>query len=136
MLTMSDQELVERAQAAIAIDDFPQALELLSPLVQNKNTAAMTAMGLLLQNGMGVRRDISKAVALLEEAARLGDGYAAHNLGTLFAIEGPNGSPEPALSRYWYLRAYDLGAIVAAESWYSDIRAMAEGDKDILSLPQ
>jgi TPR repeat protein len=122
VLAVSDQVLVERAQAAIALDDFARAIALLSPLVERKCTAAMNLMGLLLQHGMGMPQDIPKAISLLEEAATLGEGAAAHNLGTLFAMEG-----KATLGHYWYLRAYDLGAIVAPESWYSDMRALTEG---------
>ena len=61
-----------------------------------------------------------KKLRITEGVARLG------RWGVLLTVTTRSASPA-------YLRAYDLGAIVAAESWYSDMRAMAEDDKETFS---
>lgn len=123
---MDDQEIVAKADAAIEAENYSEAVALLKPLVDRDNPKAMNSMGLLYQHGLGVPRDVQAAIALFEKAVTLGNGYAAHNLGTLYAIAGLDGQPEPGLSKRWYLRAHELGAVVAPESWYESLRQ--EGD--------
>lgn len=42
-------------------------------------------MGLILQHGIGVDRDLEQAVCFTSTAARLGNAWARHNLGVMFA---------------------------------------------------
>jgi TPR repeat protein len=124
---MEDREIVAQAEAAIEAEDYELAVKLLEPLVLIEHPSAMSTMGLLLQHGLGVPLDVSKAISMFERAAALGNGYAAHNLGTLYAVGGAQGLRDLELSRRWYLKARDLGLVVASDSWYESLREEDKG---------
>jgi len=65
--------------------------------------------------------NLSKAQALLLEAAEAGNGHAAHNLGTLYATGGPGIEADSAKSRYWYEKALATGfeeTVASDPTWF------------------
>jgi len=65
--------------------------------------------------------DLVTAESLLLALARSGDGHAAHNLGTLYAVGGVGVAADPETSRFWYERALASGfeAQVASDpTWF------------------
>ena len=71
---------IQKALDLIVDEKYADALELLMPLANNGNIEAQANIGFLYQNGLGVDRDIKKAINWLTEAADRGSGMAAHNL--------------------------------------------------------
>ena len=64
-------------------------------VVEEGNIDACSKVGILYQLGLGVERDVTKAIDLLTSAAEKGNGEAAHNLGTLFLSAEPTFPNDP-----------------------------------------
>jgi TPR repeat protein len=64
--------------------------------------------------------DLASAESLLLEAAKTGNGLAAHNLGTLYVVGGP-GIADRAKSQYWFEVALESGfekTIATDPTWF------------------
>jgi TPR repeat protein len=65
--------------------------------------------------------NLSRAEALLLQAAEAGSGHAAHNLGALYATGGPGIEPDPGKSQYWYEKAFGCGfeeTVASNPTWF------------------
>lgn len=109
---------LQKANEALGREDYDEAACLLAPLAQRGISEAQRNLGTLFQLGLGVTRNLKKAIELLEQAAANGDGVAAHNLGTLYLSGEPDIPLDQAKSKQWYRRAKDLGFIAANQEWY------------------
>ena len=70
---------------------------------------AIALYGVMLQLGLGVERDLTESVKVLSKAFRLGDGVAAHNLATIYAMgEGPI-EKDLTKSKMYYQKAKEMG---------------------------
>jgi hypothetical protein len=74
ILSYADQ--LEDANAAIQIEDFEKACELLGPLAEENNAEAQFLLGSLYINGQGVEKDDTKGLSWIMKAARQGDAEA------------------------------------------------------------
>ena len=73
------------ARAALASGHFPEAIELFRKAASAGDARAMTTLGLLMEAGDHMPKDIPGAYALYEKAAELGNADAAINLGFALA---------------------------------------------------
>ncbi|HEY9826589.1 MAG TPA: hypothetical protein V6D19_14185 [Stenomitos sp.] len=108
----------ERALAEFNAERYDEALRILLPLLDAEMPAALGLAGSIYQLGLGVHPDGPKAVRLLSRAAELGDGLAAHNLGTLYYVGLPGVDRNPTLSRSWYLKARALGTKFVSDEFH------------------
>ena len=112
-----EQELIE-ASDAISNNEYEKALSLLDPLVKKSVPGALGLFGVIYQLGFGVERNGIKAVELLKRAVELGDGVAAHNLGTIYGMGMHDIPQNHQLSILFYRKAKDMGAQFAADEFY------------------
>ena len=118
---MDKQHQLKEANEALEKEDYDEAASLFAPLAEYGIAEAQRNYGTLFQLGLGVERNLKRAVELLELAAASGDGLAAHNLGTLYLSGEPDIPMDKSKSKHWYKRAKDLGFIAAGEGWYNDL---------------
>ncbi|WP_407523368.1 tetratricopeptide repeat protein [Methylobacterium oryzisoli] len=94
------------------------------------DAAAMTLLGELYNQGLGVRQDPAKAAEWYRLAANLGDPHAAAILG-MMAIEGRGMAKDPAAGRAWLEKAaakgeagasYNLALILLATGVPDDLK--------------
>jgi TPR repeat protein len=116
---VGDAATLQAACNAFATENHEEGLMLLSPLVARNVAGAIGLLGLAYQLGLGVERSGLKAAALYKQAIALGDGTAAHNLGTLYSTGMPDVAPDRAVAKAYYLQAKQLGAQHANDEWYN-----------------
>jgi TPR repeat protein len=116
---MTDNESkLEEAVDAISDKAYDKALSILLPLAEEELPGAVGMLGFLYQCGEGVELDAPKAVELLTKAVELGDGTAAHNLGTVFSTGLPGVGQDAEKSKYYYRKAKEMGAQYAPDEFY------------------
>ena len=94
--------------------------------------AAKRSLGFLYANGMGVKRDVPKAWALLREAADAGDLYAMYNLvGINTGADGAYASFEESLR---LLDAPVAAGMVPAMVLRADLLARVDRDEEAVEL--
>jgi TPR repeat protein len=101
----SDEEIrdkLARTRAFQAQDRYEEAYAAIESLIAHDVREALTLAGTLFYVGVGVETDGQRAVELLTRAAALGDGLAAHNLGTLFATGAKGVDPDAERCRHYY----------------------------------
>ncbi len=111
-------EILLEAAEAFASEKYNMALSLIEPLVKNENASAIGMLGLAYQQGFGVETNGNKAIELLERAVAMGDGTAAHNLGTIYITGMPGIERNPEKAKELYRLAKEYGAQFADDSWY------------------
>ncbi len=112
-----DSQLRE-VREALSKKDYEKALSILSPLVEIESPGAISLLGLMYQLGEGVELNGIKAVKLLLRAIELGDGVAAHNLGTIYITGLPDVDKNPEKSKKYYRIAKGMGAKFAPDEFY------------------
>ena len=116
---MSDYEpqLIE-ANDALSEKEYEKALSILEPLVKIEVPAALGLLGVMYQLGEGVSLNGKKAVELLLRAVELGDGTAAHNLGTIYGGGLPDIKQDYKKSKMYYRKAKEMGAQYVSDEFY------------------
>ena len=109
---------LEEAVSAIERKAYDRALSILQPLVDEEVPGAVAMLGFMYQCGEGVELDAPKAVGLLTRAVELGDGTAAHNLGTIYSVGLPGVERDTDKSRRYYRVAKEMGAQFAPDEFY------------------
>lgn len=109
---------LEEAVEAISARAYEKALSILTPLADKEVPGAVGMLGFMYQCGEGVKLDAPKAVELLTRAVELGDGTAAHNLGTVYSVGLPGVARDTEKSRYYYRKAKEMGAQFAPDEFY------------------
>ena len=116
-MTVSFSEIAE-ASEAYSKEKYEEALAILQPLVDIQVSEALSLLGIMYQIGDGLPRNLQKAVTLLTQACELGDGTAAHNLGTIYAMGEEDIEKDFDKSRMYYRKARELGAQHAPDEFY------------------
>jgi len=111
------QQLIE-ASAALSKQEYEKALSILQPLADVDVPGALGMLGVMYQLGTGVSRNLTKAVEHLTKAYELGDGTAAHNLGTIYAMGEEEIEKDYEKSKMYYRKAKQLGAQFAPDEFY------------------
>ena len=101
--------------AAYKAGSYQRAIDLWLPLAEAGDPRAQEFIGILHEEGLGVPKDIYKAIAWYERAAESGDMAAQYNLGRIY-LEGKLVEPDVE-------RAHDL-LRRAAEQGDQDARAL------------
>ena len=112
-----EKKLVE-VNEALSKNDYDKAKSILEPLVVAEVPAALGMLGVMYQLGAGVDRNLTKAVELLTKAYELGDGTAAHNLGTIYAMGEEEIEKDFEKSKMYYRKAKEMGAQYAPDEFY------------------
>ncbi len=110
---------LEEGLLLLAAEKYEAAFKVLHPLAKQQELKAQAAVGFMYQSGLGVERNIEKAIKWLEAAAKCGLGEAAHNLATLYLSCEPDQPKNPEKSRFWYKKAKELGFVTGSDDWYS-----------------
>ncbi|MDH5178046.1 MAG: hypothetical protein OEZ39_16200 [Gammaproteobacteria bacterium] len=113
----SESQVIE-ANNALTKKEYEKALKLLEPLVKNEIPGALGLLGVMYQLGEGVPLNGEKAVELLTRAVELGDGTAAHNLGTIYSGGLPDIEKNYEKSKMYYRKAKEMGAQFAPDEFY------------------
>jgi len=93
-------------------DDFDTALQLWRPLAEHGNAGAQYYLGIMYENGRGVKRDTAEALRWYRKAADQNFAVAQINLGTMYENgEGVERDYDEA-SR-WYRKAAEQGVAIA-----------------------
>ena len=111
------EQLIE-ANDALSKEEYEKALSILHPLVDKEVPGAIGMLGVMYQLGSGVPRNLTKAVELLTKAYELGDGTAAHNLGTIYAMGEEEIEKDHEKSKMYYRKAKEMGAQYAPDEFY------------------
>ena len=111
-------EKLEEASLAFSAEKFSQALEILNPLVERSVPGALGMLGVAYQLGLGVELNGKRAIELLKSAMELGDGTAAHNLGTIYAMGMPGIEINHEISKKFYRKAKEMGVQFADDAFY------------------
>jgi len=112
------QKEASKFHDALEHDEFERALSILIPFVEKGDPDAIGQLGVMYQLGYGVPRNLSKAVEILTRSYELGNGTAAHNLGTIYAMGEEEISKDRAKSRMYYNKAKSMGAQFAPDEFY------------------
>ena len=112
-----DSQLLD-AREALSKKDYEKVLSILSPLVEIESPGAISLLGLMYQLGEGVELNGIKAVELYLRAIELGDGVAAHNLGTIYITGLPDVDKNINESKRYYRLAKEMGAKFAPDEFY------------------
>ncbi len=116
-MTEYEPQLTEVSEL-LSSREYEKALAILLPMVEKEVPAAIGMYGLIFQLGSGVKRNLTKAVELLTKAYELGNGTAAHNLGTIFAMGEAEIEKDFNKSKMYYRKAKELGAQYAPDEFY------------------
>ena len=65
--------------------DYPSALKILQPLAKSGNVYAQHSLGVMYENGQGVRQDYEKAFKWYYSAAEKGLMPAQNNIGPMYS---------------------------------------------------
>lgn len=121
----------EDAMSAGKKGDFETALQGLKPLAEQGHAAAQYNLATLYQRGLGLPKDIAKAIYWYERAAEQNHISAQFNLGNLY-YEGLEVPRNRNLAIKWYTRAAQNGDAVAQ---YNVGQAYYNGDGVEQSFP-
>lgn len=118
---MDRKEIIEIVDRLIEDGDDKEALKVIEPLVQSRDIEAMGIAGSIMVVSCENEEGGRKAAELLAEAAELGEGVAAHNLGTVYFTGIPGVKTDKELSKKYYLRARDLGCVLCEPEFYKKL---------------
>lgn len=117
----SDQQF-QKGKKALDEGNYSEAFNCLLPCAEAGNAEAQASVGFLYYMGQGIDRDLQKAIGWLLKAVAQGRGEAAHNLATLYLTCEPEIPRNPEESRKLYLKAKELGFVVAPDEWYEQLK--------------
>ena len=101
-------------QAAWA-DDVPDFKEMLQAAEQG-NADAQFNLGVMYNNGQGVRQDYTQAVQWYRKAAEQGDAKAQYNLGAMYA-NGLGVRQNYKIAKEWFGKACDNGIQLGCDAY-------------------
>ena len=102
-------DAMDDGQAAYSRGDYAAALRLWQPLSEQGVARAQNNLGVMYENGKGVRQDFNEALRWYRLAAEQGYAGAWNNLGLIYAL-GRGVPRDPLLAYMWFdLAASSLG---------------------------
>jgi TPR repeat protein len=126
MRTDNLQRQLQDGKKALDAESYSVAFTCLLPCAEAGDADAQTTVGFLYYMGLGVDRDLQKAIDWFRQAIAQGRGDAAHNLATLYLTCEPELPRKPEEARKLYLKAQELGFVVASDEWYDRIQNESE----------
>lgn len=113
--TSAQTSMMSRAGDAIKKRDFKEAHVHLEKLAACGNCGAHNLLGMIYENGLGVEKNMSKAISHYEFAAQRGVASAQHRLGSIY-YRGDKVVPRNyKKARRWLRKAADQGSREARE---------------------
>jgi len=85
VLSASDAEIIQQAEAQFKLEHYKEAFEIIAPLAKAGSAEAEGKLGALYSWGAGVKRDPDKGLALLQSAANKNYARAQHALCSMYA---------------------------------------------------
>ncbi|MCP5170212.1 MAG: sel1 repeat family protein [Hahellaceae bacterium] len=113
------KKLLEDAARLYDEGAFEKAFVVLEPMAEQEIPEALGLIGLMYQLGQGTPVNGKKAVKNLLRAAELGQGVAAHNLGSIYAMGIDGVAKDKEKSSYYYRLAKTMGAQFAPDDFYN-----------------
>jgi TPR repeat protein len=110
---LSIWELEERGDEG-GMRDYADAKAHYERWAKQGNNMAIANLGFLYWHGLGVKKDVPKAMELFEQAANGGNAYAMYNLGTVYEKGDDGLPPNGNKALEFYQRAYAGGNSQAA----------------------
>ncbi|MCF7529169.1 tetratricopeptide repeat protein [Neisseria lisongii] len=110
-----DTTQFNQADQAYQKQDYATAFNLWMPLAQKGNKVAQFNIGLMYDQGWGVKQDYAQAMQWYQKAAQQGDTKAQTNIGGLYA-NGQGVKQDYAQAMQWYLKAAQQGDAYAQYS--------------------
>lgn len=117
-------DAMDDGQAAYSMGDYATAMRLWRPLAEQGIARAQNNLGVLYENGRGVRPDINEALRWYRLAAQQNYGGAQNNLGLIYAL-GRGVPRDPVLAYMWL----DF----AASSLSGDLSKAAMESRDVVA---
>ena len=96
------------ALEALNVEDYGEAVKLLTPIGQRGSAVAQLLLGHAYQGGFGVQQDLRQAFQWFKLSAEQGEASAQNNLGIAYA-KGTGTKPDPLLGALWIERSADNG---------------------------
>lgn len=109
---MTQDRTLADALAALVVDDYATAAQILRPLADRGDADAQYELANLHDSGFGVPQDDLYAAELMLKAAEQGHGKAALDLSGRYR-SGRGVTQDDATAGFWLLRAADLGDLEA-----------------------
>ena len=107
-----DYQAGERAYLS---GDYKKALEIFRPLAEQGHEGAQALLGMMYENGWGVREDKAeaakwyrKALETLPTLAEQGDASAQYHLGGMYG-NGTGVARDDSIAVFWYRKAAEQG---------------------------
>jgi TPR repeat protein len=100
------------ARTLTRVGRYAEARDLYEKAADKGSADAISSLGYIHKNGLGVRRDYAKARAFYEKAAAAGSAAAMNNLGVLYR-DGLGVDKSVAIAHSWYEKAAEHGDPVA-----------------------
>ena len=104
---------LKTAVAALKSGSDMAAVRLLTPLAAKGDTRAQYWLGDIYENGLGVKKDVARAIGLFEKAGGKGFRLAQARLGSIF-FHGDEIVQDVAKARQWLRRAALAGDSLSA----------------------
>jgi TPR repeat protein len=101
---MSEDNIFDQANQQWDAGNFRNAFKMFTIAAEQKNVYAFNSLGFFFENGIGVRKDIKKALIWYRRAARSGDILAYANIGSIY-----RDAQNIKCARFWFLRALECG---------------------------
>jgi len=114
----NESQIIDKAFDLFESEQYEKAIDLIRPFAERRNAKALGMLGSAYHIGLGVELDGPLAVEYLQQAAELGDGASAHNLGTIYVTGLPGVKSDAQKAKHFYNLAKDLGAKFADADWY------------------
>ena len=114
------KEILQQAQRLLEEGRGDAARELVAPLAEQGDAAALGLLGVMYFLGAGCLPDGALAVEYLTRAANGGDALAAHNLAGLYWGGMPGVAADPARARALYALSRELGSTLTPPDFPPD----------------
>ena len=102
------EQQLQQAFKALTRGDYQTAVKLWLPLAEQGDAAAQSYLGMMYDNGQGVKQDDVEAVKWYRKAAEQGDTFAQSNLGMMY-LSGQGVQKDRTLAKEWLSKACDNG---------------------------
>ena len=115
-LTLSFGATLDEGVKAANKGDYKTALIIFEDLASKNNSVALYNLGVMYNNGHGVKQGYIKAKELYEKAALQGYVNAQYNLAVLY-FNGQQIKQDKSIAKKWYGKACDGGDREACEMY-------------------
>ena len=115
-LTLSFGATLDEGAKAFEKGDYKTALQIFEELSYKNNAKAKYNLGVMYENGYGVKQDYLKAKEWYEKAATKGNALAYNNLGFLYG-NGQGVKQDKRFAKQWFGKACDGGVQIACNNY-------------------